>query len=86
MALWYFSQERSRLNIGPRAALAFVFTSLSPTDVFPRCAFGEFFVPYAIKAVPCILIWVKITYELVRAATGRGCSGQYCCSADPRFG
>ena len=67
VALWYFSQQPTRLNTG-LAWLAFVFTSLSPTDIFPRALSVALFVPYAIKAVPCILIWSKVTYELV---TGR---------------
>ena len=66
VALWYFAQERTRLNTVLTWS-AFVFTSLSPTDLFPRAVSVTFFVPYAIKAVPCILIWGKVTYELVTA-------------------
>jgi len=64
VGLWFFSQEKTRLNTA-LAALAFVFTSLSPTDVFPRALSVVFFVPYAIKAVPCIVIWAKIMHELI---------------------
>jgi hypothetical protein len=64
VALWFFSQDASRLNIA-LVSLAFIFTSLSPTDVFPRSLSAAFFVPYTIKAVPCIAIWGKIIYELV---------------------
>ncbi|MEP6804623.1 MAG: hypothetical protein ABI892_08875, partial [Flavobacterium sp.] len=45
--------------------LAFVFTALSPTDVFPPFIRNEWMKPYVIKAVPCILIWAKITYDLL---------------------
>jgi hypothetical protein len=65
VGLWYFSQQPARLNTA-LASLAFVLTSLSPTEIFPRALSEALFVPYAIKAVPCILIWAKITYELVR--------------------
>jgi hypothetical protein len=68
VALWYFSQERTRLNT-ILVGLAFVFTSLSPTDLFPRTLSVAFFVPYAIKAVPCILIWAKVTYELLQSSS-----------------
>jgi len=64
VGLWYFSQQRTRLNT-VLAWLAFVLTSLSPTDIFPRALSAAIFVPYAIKAVPCILIWAKLSYELV---------------------
>jgi hypothetical protein len=65
VALWFFTQKRTPVNIA-LASLAFVFTSLSPTDVFPSALSASFFVPYSIKAVPCILIWGKIIYELKR--------------------
>ncbi len=44
--------------------LAFVFTSLSPTDLFPRFLRENIVIPYVLKAVPCILIWGKIIWEM----------------------
>jgi hypothetical protein len=64
VALWFFSQERTRTNL-VLVVLAFVFTCLSATDVFPRFLAAAFFVPFAVKAAPCVLIWAKITYELL---------------------
>jgi hypothetical protein len=49
--------------------LAFVFTTLSPTDIFPRWVSVAFFVPYVVKVVPCVLIWAKITFDLVSRYT-----------------
>jgi hypothetical protein len=63
VALWYFSQTRNRLDL-VLVSLAFVFTCLSPTDIFPSTLSAALFVPYSIKAVPCIVIWGKIIYEL----------------------
>jgi len=63
-ALWFFSVERTWPNTILMVA-AFVFTTLSPTDVFPRRWSDTVFVPYAIKAVPCIFIWAKITADLL---------------------
>ena len=45
--------------------LAFIFTSLSPTDLFPRFLRENIVIPYVLKAVPCILIWGKIIWEMV---------------------
>ena len=43
--------------------LVFVFTTLSPTELFPKMIFR--FVDYNIvKALPCILVWIKIQYDL----------------------
>jgi hypothetical protein len=64
VALWFFAGKRSRLDL-VLVSLAFVFTSLSPTDVFPRFLAVAFFVPYVVKVVPCVLVWAKITYELI---------------------
>ncbi len=66
-ALWYFSQKQKGLNTGLIIA-AFIFTSLSPTDVFPRFIRNEYLVPYVFKAVFCILIWLKIIIELNRTS------------------
>ena len=63
VALWFLSQPMSGLNLA-LASLAFIFTSLSPTDLFPRSLKATLLVPYAVKAVPCILIWMKITFDL----------------------
>jgi hypothetical protein len=75
VALWFFARETSRLDT-ILLVLAFVFTTLSPTDVFPRSVSVAFFVPYAIKVVPCVLIWAKITFDLV---------SRYTADARPRF-
>ena len=64
VALWLFAQQQTWSNV-VLAALALIFTSLSPTDVFPRSLAATILDPYAIKAVPCILIWLKITGDLV---------------------
>jgi hypothetical protein len=73
VALWFFTREATPVNIA-LVSLAFVFTSLSPTDVFPRSFNESFLVPYAIKAVPCILIWATLTYQLV---SGRFRDGRF---------
>ncbi|HEX9957021.1 MAG TPA: glycosyltransferase family 87 protein, partial [Fibrella sp.] len=45
-------------------ALVIIFTSLSPTDIFPKGWQNEFFVPYSIKAVPCVLVWLRLQFQL----------------------
>jgi hypothetical protein len=62
VALWYFARPNWPNLV--LVSLAFIFTCLSPTDVFPSSLSATFFVPYSIKAVPCIVIWGKIIYEL----------------------
>lgn len=63
VAIW-FSQATNKFDT-VLIAIAFLFTILSPTDLYPKFIREQFFMPYSIKAVPCIIIWVKILYELL---------------------
>ena len=44
---------------------AFVLTSLSPSDLFPAFIRKELVQPYALKALPVALIWLKLCYEIL---------------------
>ncbi len=60
--IWYFLNKRNATDL-VLIVSAFIFTSLSPTDVFPLWIQDNLLDPYAIKVVPCILIWCKIIFE-----------------------
>lgn len=64
VALWFTWSEKNVLNIILFTS-AFILTSLSPTDIFPRFLREEYVRPYTLKAVPCILIWFKIIYDML---------------------
>ncbi|GEO06021.1 membrane protein [Adhaeribacter aerolatus] len=66
VVIWYFSQERKPENL-VLFMLAFIFTQLAPTDIFPRFIRKEYFQPYVVKAVPCILLWIKLIYDMLLA-------------------
>jgi hypothetical protein len=63
-ALWFFMQQKANWRI-VLAVLAFVFTSLSPTDLFPPVVRHNWVEPYVLKAVPCIIIWGMVVYEMM---------------------
>jgi hypothetical protein len=63
-AIWFFSQDIKRSNLILIIA-TFILTVLSPTDIFPRVLRDNFVSPYSLKALPCILIWIKIQYDLL---------------------
>lgn len=63
VAIWYATSERTRLDTG-LMIFAFVFTSLSASDVFPR-PLRNLIVPYQLKAIPCMIVWAKIMFDLV---------------------
>lgn len=44
----------------------FLFTILSPTDLFPRTIRDGFFIKYSMKALPCFIIWLIMIKELIR--------------------
>lgn len=64
IAIWYFAQPTTAVNL-TLACFAFILTTLSSTDLFPRFLKDEFVVPYVLKVVPCILIWCKAIYDLL---------------------
>lgn len=65
-ALWYFQKEKpARMETG-MMILLFVLTILSPTDLFPRYLRNEFVVPYSLKALPCVIVYLKILADMIR--------------------
>ena len=64
IVLWFFMKPRTGLDT-TLLFIAMIFTSLITTDLFPADFRLYYVKAYAIKAVPCILIWLKITFELL---------------------
>ena len=44
--------------------LVFVFSSLSPSDLFPRTLRTELIQPYALKALFPTIVWLQLSWEL----------------------
>ncbi len=66
VALWYKTVEKPAPWRKIVLWTAFTLASLSPTDLFPRTLREQIVQPYVLKAVPCILIWILITAQLLR--------------------
>ena len=64
ISIWFILSKKNSVDIS-LFALAFILTSLSPTDIFPRSWLNAWVIPYSLKAVPCILIWFRITWQLL---------------------
>ena len=62
--MWFIRSEKTAINIVSFAG-AFILSSLSPTDLIPQYVREELIIPYALNVFPCILIWMKIVYEVV---------------------
>lgn len=68
--IWLAVEEKTPPVIA-LAVFVFVFTGLIATDLFPASWRSDFFRPYAIKAVPCILLWFFLLYRLFSVKPGK---------------
>jgi hypothetical protein len=67
-AIWYAVSEKSTLN-NVLLVLLFVACILTPTDLFPGWLRKEYLAPLKIRVIPCLLIWIKIFYQLLTRKT-----------------
>jgi hypothetical protein len=65
IALWFFNSRKKTLDL-VLLLLALILTSFSPTDLFPRYLREQYVLPYVLKVLPCILIWIKITVDFLK--------------------
>ena len=65
IVIWYTAApwQRTRCDIA-LLVFSFVLSSLSPSDLFPAYLRKEWVQPYALKALPVTLIWLKLCYEM----------------------
>lgn len=66
VVIWYTAAPWKRTN-WDIALMVFVFilSSLSPSDFFPAYLRKEWVQPYALKALPVTLVWLKLCYEMM---------------------
>lgn len=64
--IWYVTSpwKRSRFDLC-LMVFAFILTSMSPSDLFPAFIRKNLVQPYALKALPCAVIWFKLMYEML---------------------
>ncbi len=64
VAVWFVNLPKpvTNLQIG-LLVFAFILTSLSPSDLFPKFIKTEYVVKYSLKALPCLLVWLYVVYE-----------------------
>jgi hypothetical protein len=65
VAVWYFSRPPAAWRT-ILLSIVFVVTCLTPTDIFPPAFRKEVLVPYVVKAVPVITLWIFIMVEIMR--------------------
>lgn len=65
-SIWYVTApwKRNGWDVA-LMVFAFILTSMSPSDLFPAYLRKTYVQPYALKALPCVLIWLKLIYEML---------------------
>ena len=63
-SIWFFSKSASGLDF-ILFILVFISVSLSPTDIIPQDIRDNYVRPYVLKAVPCILLWLRIIMDMM---------------------
>jgi len=64
ITIWFFSQPLKMVNL-VLLIFAFILTNLGSTDVYPVNVRDNYILPFALKALPCTLIWLKIVYDQI---------------------
>lgn len=66
VAIWFMVQQNPKKGwLISLFVFAFILTSLSPTDIFPGPV-KEFIRLYSLKALPCVIIWLTIIYQMIK--------------------
>ncbi|HNP47939.1 MAG TPA: glycosyltransferase family 87 protein, partial [Bacteroidia bacterium] len=68
ICIWFFISKPDKINLS-LFLFAFILTSLSATDLFPKIIRDTWVKPYALKALPCVIIWFKILYDMISLHT-----------------
>ncbi len=66
VAIWFVIQDspKSKWVIG-LFIFAMILTSFSHTDLFPKYLLENYVRKYSLKAIPCIIIWFVIVYQML---------------------
>jgi len=63
--IWFLMQNKlTKIDIG-LLIFVMIFTCFAFSDVFPKFIKEEVFIKYSTKAIPCILVWLRVMYELL---------------------
>lgn len=66
VAIWFIIQpEPKKWWVIALFIFAMLLTSFSPSDLFPRYIRRTYIMPYSLKALPCVLVWLTIVYQML---------------------
>ena len=65
VVLWFLLQKKyTKWDIG-LLIFVMIFTCFAFSDLFPKWIKEEVFIKYSTKAIPCIIVWFRVIYELL---------------------
>lgn len=66
VAIWFVVQDKpkSYWTYG-LFIFALLLTSFSPSDLFPKFIRDQYIIRYSLKALPCLIVWLAIVYQLI---------------------
>ena len=74
VGVWFVQAKRTRLNLG-MMWFALVLTSLVTTDLCPRWVREQFVNPYALKALPIVVLWAVVMWRTLTVSSSPPSAG-----------
>ncbi|MFY7651305.1 MAG: glycosyltransferase family 87 protein [Chitinophagaceae bacterium] len=65
VVIWFASKQHKNSLDYALLIFVLVFTSISTTDIFPASIRSNFIIKYSIKALPCVLVYIKIVFDII---------------------
>ncbi|WP_294205235.1 glycosyltransferase family 87 protein [uncultured Chryseobacterium sp.] len=72
--IWFFLQKVRSPWIIALVVFVIIFTCFSTSDLFPKNIRLNYIKKYSLKAVPCIIVWLRVIYELLTKDFGKNYS------------
>ncbi|PWN71368.1 hypothetical protein C1631_001725 [Chryseobacterium phosphatilyticum] len=63
--IWFTLQKEKTPFIIGLLVFVIILTCFSPSDLFPKFIKQNYIIKYSLKAVPCIIVWLRVIYELM---------------------
>lgn len=71
VGIWFLLKNKPSVLDGFLLIFVLVITCFGFSDLFPRWFKENYMVRYALKALPCLLVWLKIVFELMQCNFAR---------------
>ncbi len=70
VAMWWWFSDRTKLDL-LLLICVLLGTSFITTDLVPAVWRSNYVYPYHLKAIPCVMVWIKLSYDLYLPSSSR---------------